>query len=366
MIRQTAADLEEEIKMLQEARKNNSGLAFGGVGGDGGYGDGEDLTVLDTVQDDDDETEPAPRKAPNVSVTGVDHRVFFNEIPEAEEDISREILKNPKRISEREDEYRKRWRNRQLSPEKEDPFAKVLAMQKQQRVSGPARVNAPQAQSGATGDQRSYREIMIEHNLLREEAKVKEEILKKKREEEDLKAREERKKEYEAEKKREEEEEEAKKRRKKEKKKGKKHHSDSSSSDSEGDSHKKKHRSENGEKEEKEEKEEKKDHWSLIVSKEGQSVAEYVMSPSEEITLGKIPESTIQLLHASCSSKHAKIAFKPVGNVQIPHLVDMRSTNGTFLNGKRLEPSVYTPLHNKDVIRFALSTRDYIVMMVPK
>ena len=40
-----------------------------------------------------------------------------------------------------------------------------------------------------------------------------------------------------------------------------------------------------------------------------------------------------------------------------PYFVDLFSTNGSWLNGKRLEPNVYYRLISKDVLRFALCDR---------
>jgi len=45
-----------------------------------------------------------------------------------------------------------------------------------------------------------------------------------------------------------------------------------------------------------------------------------------------------------------------------PYLMDLDSTNGTYLNGERIEPARYYELLHKDVIKFAHSSRDYVVM----
>jgi smad nuclear-interacting protein 1 len=42
--------------------------------------------------------------------------------------------------------------------------------------------------------------------------------------------------------------------------------------------------------------------------------------------------------------------------------MDLESTNGTFLNGEKIEGARYIELKHKDVIKFAHSTRDYVVM----
>ena len=46
----------------------------------------------------------------------------------------------------------------------------------------------------------------------------------------------------------------------------------------------------------------------------------------------------------------------------IPYLMDLESTNGTFLNGDKLEGARYYEIRNKDVVRFGESTREYVFM----
>ena len=48
--------------------------------------------------------------------------------------------------------------------------------------------------------------------------------------------------------------------------------------------------------------------------------------------------------------------------VVIPYLMDLDSTNGTFLNGDKLEGARYYEIRNKDVVRFGESTREYVFM----
>ena len=45
-----------------------------------------------------------------------------------------------------------------------------------------------------------------------------------------------------------------------------------------------------------------------------------------------------------------------------PFLMDLQSTNGSFLNGKRLEPYKYYEIREKDVVKFGHSTRDYVFL----
>ncbi|KAL3777081.1 hypothetical protein ACHAW5_003050 [Stephanodiscus triporus] len=46
-----------------------------------------------------------------------------------------------------------------------------------------------------------------------------------------------------------------------------------------------------------------------------------------------------------------------------PYLMDLESTNRTFLNGIRLDPARYYELKRGDVITFGASTRKYLLLM---
>ena len=71
------------------------------------------------------------------------------------------------------------------------------------------------------------------------------------------------------------------------------------------------------------------------------------------------------------SSQHAIIQFREVkkfletgGSVTFvkPYVMDLESTNGTFLNGEKLEPATYYELLEEDVLKFANSSRDFVIM----
>jgi smad nuclear-interacting protein 1 len=46
-------------------------------------------------------------------------------------------------------------------------------------------------------------------------------------------------------------------------------------------------------------------------------------------------------------------------------VIDLESSNGTELNGEPLESSRYFELRDKDILRFAGSEREYVVMLPP-
>lgn len=45
-----------------------------------------------------------------------------------------------------------------------------------------------------------------------------------------------------------------------------------------------------------------------------------------------------------------------------PYLMDLESTNCSFLNGEKVPTSRYIELREKDVLKFGFSTREYVVL----
>lgn len=75
--------------------------------------------------------------------------------------------------------------------------------------------------------------------------------------------------------------------------------------------------------------------------------------------------------HPSCSKQHAVLQFRLTekegadGMMKAavrPYLLDLGSTNGTFINGERLEAERYYELLEQDVIKFGNSTRTYVLL----
>ena len=57
----------------------------------------------------------------------------------------------------------------------------------------------------------------------------------------------------------------------------------------------------------------------------------------------------------------AEAGDEEAGGGGLPYLVDLFSTNGSWLNGKRMEPNVYYRLKLKDTLRFGLGNRCCLV-----
>lgn len=74
----------------------------------------------------------------------------------------------------------------------------------------------------------------------------------------------------------------------------------------------------------------------------------------------------IPLDHPSCSSQHAvlqhRLTDKGQGPRVRPYLIDLGSTNGTYLNGELVEPKRYVELLEKDVVKFGYSSREYVLL----
>ena len=212
------------------------------------------------------------------------------------------VFKNhrKKTIADREDEYKARWRKRKLSPDRIDPFQKG-------------------GEKDEKGNERnSYKDILTDAELEKEKADLIRKLHQKQKDEELSKQQ-----------------------KLMESKKSKKHKKEKSPS-------RREHQSSSRHREEPE--------WILKITKDNQVLESLHLTPDITYTLGK-EHSDILLLHESCSKKHAKITFLN----DRPNLMDLSSTNGTFLNGEELIPGQNYKLSDGDKIKFAHSTRIYNV-----
>jgi len=82
----------------------------------------------------------------------------------------------------------------------------------------------------------------------------------------------------------------------------------------------------------------------------------------------------IPIDHPSCSRQHSVIQFRsvevkdsdgPIGTkirVNKPYIMDLDSTNGTHLNGSKIDPMRYIELLERDVLKFGNSSREYVLL----
>lgn len=75
--------------------------------------------------------------------------------------------------------------------------------------------------------------------------------------------------------------------------------------------------------------------------------------------------------HPSCSKQHAVLQFRLVpyersdgttGQRVRPYILDLESSNGTYLNNKPIESKKYVELMEKDLLKFGYSTREYVLL----
>ncbi|KAE9550052.1 hypothetical protein FO519_006731 [Halicephalobus sp. NKZ332] len=75
--------------------------------------------------------------------------------------------------------------------------------------------------------------------------------------------------------------------------------------------------------------------------------------------------------HPSCSKQHAALQFRSLtytrpdgekGRRTRPYLIDLGSSNGSFINDERIEGSRYYELKHGDEIKFGFSSRSFIIL----
>ena len=66
--------------------------------------------------------------------------------------------------------------------------------------------------------------------------------------------------------------------------------------------------------------------------------------------------------HPSCSRQHAVLQYRLVQNRVRPYIIDLGSSNGTFLNNQKIDPQKYVELMEKDVLKFGYSSREYVLL----
>lgn len=67
--------------------------------------------------------------------------------------------------------------------------------------------------------------------------------------------------------------------------------------------------------------------------------------------------------HPTCSKQHAVLHYRLAADgVVKPYIMDLESTNGTFLNGERLDPARYHEIKARDVLKFGMSSREFVLL----
>lgn len=77
----------------------------------------------------------------------------------------------------------------------------------------------------------------------------------------------------------------------------------------------------------------------------------------------RVPVDEHGLLPLNSASASAKSATAVLGDVCKPFVIDCHSTHGTFLNGQKLQAGLFYELREGDVLRFAHSSREYVLVV---
>jgi smad nuclear-interacting protein 1 len=112
--------------------------------------------------------------------------------------------------------------------------------------------------------------------------------------------------------------------------------------------------------------------WRLYVFKGQESLPFIEIHRQSAFLLGKDRKvADIPIDHPSCSKQHAALQFRSVtytrddgrlGRRIRPYIMDLDSSNGTYVNNNRIPSRCYFELLEKDMIKFGYSSREYIVL----
>eukprot|EP00914_Ancora_sagittata_P008183 GHVO01016114.1.p1 GENE.GHVO01016114.1~~GHVO01016114.1.p1 ORF type:complete len:194 (-),score=28.58 GHVO01016114.1:96-677(-) len=70
----------------------------------------------------------------------------------------------------------------------------------------------------------------------------------------------------------------------------------------------------------------------------------------------------IPMIHPTISKQHAVLQYRHKNADTRPYLLDLESTNGTYINGEKIDQAVYVELRSEDRVKFGKSTREYVIL----
>jgi len=56
------------------------------------------------------------------------------------------------------------------------------------------------------------------------------------------------------------------------------------------------------------------------------------------------------------------LQYRFVNNKIRPYIIDLGSSNGTYLNNQRIDSQKYVELMEKDMLKFGYSSREYVLL----
>ncbi|XP_059489286.1 smad nuclear interacting protein 1 isoform X2 [Neocloeon triangulifer] len=113
--------------------------------------------------------------------------------------------------------------------------------------------------------------------------------------------------------------------------------------------------------------------WRFYVFKGDETLPTLYIHRQSAYLIGKDRRvADIRLDHPSISAQHAALQYRLVSiksedgvksfKAIRPYIIDLESSNGTFLNNKKIDPKRYVELKEKDVLKFGFSSREYVVL----
>lgn len=112
--------------------------------------------------------------------------------------------------------------------------------------------------------------------------------------------------------------------------------------------------------------------WRLYVFKGDQELPFYQVHRQSAYLMGRDRQvADIPVDHPSCSKQHAVFQYRLIdykrkdgtsGRAVKPYIIDLGSTNGTYINNTRVEAQRYYELREKDVLKFGFSSRDFVLL----
>ena len=116
--------------------------------------------------------------------------------------------------------------------------------------------------------------------------------------------------------------------------------------------------------------------WRWYVFKDDEQVDVLPLHAKSSFLIGRderVCEITPQ--HESISGQHAVLQHREVERKDsydeqtgypkreiVPSIIDLESTNGTYLNGNKIQSAIYIELKEQDVVRFGDSSREYVLL----
>ena len=115
-----------------------------------------------------------------------------------------------------------------------------------------------------------------------------------------------------------------------------------------------------------------KKRWRFYVFKGQESLPVMHLHRQSAYLIGKDRKvADIPIDHPSCSRQHAALQYRAIErelsdgrkvNRTVPYIIDLESSNGTYVNNQKIESRRYVELKEQDVIKFGYSSREYVLL----